>query len=78
MAVGRHFEKTENRNNSAAVSAIVTKFGVVVDMDSPQRVVTPFLTCIKIQDGGGRHLEKSKIPICQPLFEISSPKLVCQ
>ena len=45
------FWKTENRNNSAAVWAIVTKFGVV-DMDSLQRAVTPFLTCMKNQDGG--------------------------
>ena len=41
-----------HRNNSAAIWAIVTKFGVVLDMDSPQRAVTPFLTCIKIQDFG--------------------------
>ena len=40
------------RNNSAADWDIVTKFGKMVDMDSPQRAVTPFLTCIKIQDGG--------------------------
>ena len=42
MAAGRHFEKKENRNNSAAIWVIVTKFGVMVDMDSPQRAVTPF------------------------------------
>ena len=51
MAAGRDFEKKENRNNSAAIWAIVTKFGTVVDMGSPQRAVTPILTCIKIQDG---------------------------
>jgi len=40
---GRHFEKTENRNNSAAVWDIVTKFGNIVDMDSPERAVTSIL-----------------------------------
>jgi len=43
--------KKENCNNSATIWAIVTKFGMVVDMDSPQRAVTSFLTCNKIQDG---------------------------
>jgi len=42
----------KNNFNSAAVWAIVTKFGTMVDMDSPQRAVTSFLTCNKIQDGG--------------------------
>jgi len=40
MAAGHHFEKPENHTNSAAIWAIVTKFGVVVDMYSPQRAVT--------------------------------------
>ena len=40
------------RNNSAADWDIVTKFGKVVDMDSPQHAVTLFLTFVKIQDGG--------------------------
>ena len=31
----------------------------------------------KIQDGGGHHLEKRKMSITQPLFEIYSPNLVC-
>jgi len=41
-------------NNSAAGWDIVTKFDKMVDMDSPQPVVTPFLTFNEIQDGG-RH-----------------------
>jgi len=41
----------ENRN-SATVWDIVTNFGKVVDMDSPQRAVTPFWPVSKIQDGG--------------------------
>jgi len=32
----------------------------MVDMDSPQRVVTSFLTWNKIQDGVGRHFEKKE------------------
>ena len=40
------------RNNSAADWDIVSKFGKMEDMDSPERAVTPFLTFIKIQDGG--------------------------
>jgi len=46
------FWKKENCHNSAAVSDIFTKFGAMVDVDSPQRAVTSFLTSIKIQDGG--------------------------
>ena len=38
------FWKTENPNNSSAVWAIVIKFGMMVDMDSPQRAVTSFST----------------------------------
>ena len=30
----------------------------------------------QIQDGGGRHFEKRKMSITQPIFEISSPNLV--
>jgi len=57
----RHFEFSTKRNNSASGSDIVTKFGMMVDMDSPQPGVTLFLTCSnvmsflgynKIQDGG--------------------------
>jgi len=51
-----------NRNNSAAIWAIVTKFGLMVDMDSPRRAVTPFLTYIKIKMAAGCHLEKGKSP----------------
>jgi len=54
------FWKTENRNISAAVSAIVTKFGKMLHMESLQRALTSFLTCMKIQVGGGRHFEKKK------------------
>ena len=52
MADGRHIEKTENRNNSANIWDIVTKFGTLVEMGSPQRVVMSPLTCNKIRDGG--------------------------
>jgi len=43
----------ENRNNSAAIWDIVTKFRTLVDMDSPQRAVTSFLThkISKMADG---------------------------
>ena len=44
--------KTENRNNSTAIWDIVTKFGTVVGMDSPQRAVASLFTVNKIQDGG--------------------------
>ena len=37
----------ENRNNSAAVWTIVTKFGVMVDMDSLQRAVTTIFDLYK-------------------------------
>jgi len=71
MAAGHHFEKkTENRNNSAAIWGIVTKFGMLVDMDSPQRAVTSFLTGNNIQDGGRPPFWKKKIFINQPLFQI--------
>jgi len=33
------------------IGDIVTKFGMVVDMESLQRAVTLLLTCSKIQDG---------------------------
>jgi len=56
MAAGSHFEKKENRHNSAAISDIFTKFGVLVAMDSRQRPVMSFLGYNKIeeqiQDGG--------------------------
>jgi len=42
----RPFWKTENRNNSAAITDIATKFFTAVDMDSPQRAVMPYMTCI--------------------------------
>jgi len=42
----------ENRHNSTAISDILTKFGVLVAMVSPQRVVMSFLCYNKIQDGG--------------------------
>ena len=44
--------KTENRNNSTAIWDIVTEFGTVVGIHSPQRAVTSFFTLNKIQDGG--------------------------
>ena len=50
MAAGRHFEKKENRHNSAAISDIFTKFGVLVAMDSPQCSLMSFFGYNKIQD----------------------------
>jgi len=40
----------ENRHNSAAVSVIFTKFGLLVAMDSPQRPVMSFFGYNKIED----------------------------
>ena len=37
----------ENRNNSAAIWAIFTKFGVMVDMDSLQRAITTIFDLYK-------------------------------
>jgi len=47
----RHFVFFSKRSNSADDWDIVTKFGKM-DMDSAQRAVMPFLTFMKIQDGG--------------------------
>jgi len=46
------FWKKVNRHNSAAISVILTKFGVLMAMVSPQRAVMSFLGYNKIQDGG--------------------------
>ena len=42
------FWKKENLHNSAAISDIFTKFGVLVPMDSPQRHQMSFLGYKKI------------------------------
>ena len=65
------------RNNLDAGWDTVTKFGMMVDMDSPQRALTLFLIYIKIPDGGLPPFWKRKIAITQPPFQISSPDLVC-
>jgi len=57
MAAVRHFEKKENRRNSAAVSDIFAKFGVLVALHNLQRPVMSFFGFNKIQDqiqDGGR------------------------
>jgi len=57
MAAGRHFEKKENRHNSAAISDIFAKFGVLVALHNLQRPVMSFCGYNKIQDqiqDGGR------------------------
>jgi len=36
MVAGSHFQNEINRHNSAAISDIFAKFGVLVTMDSPQ------------------------------------------
>jgi len=73
---GPPFWKKENRNNSAAIWDIITKFGTVVDMDSPQRAVTSFWPVTKSKMAAGPHLKK-KLSKTQPLFQISLPNLVC-
>jgi len=42
----------ENRHNSADIAGILTKFGVLVAVVSPQRAVMLFWDYNKIQDGG--------------------------
>jgi len=58
---GRYLGKRKI-TNLATVWAIVTKFGMMVDMDSPQRAVTSLLTSDKIQDGGRPPYWKGKCP----------------
>ena len=49
-----------NHYISAAVRAISTKFGVVTQFDPLYRSERKKFQILKIQDGGCRHLEKSK------------------
>ena len=46
------FWKKENRHNSAAIAAILTKFGALVAVVSPQRAVMALWGYNEIQDGG--------------------------
>ena len=71
------FWKTENHNNSAAIWDIITKFGVVIDVTVRNLPWHHFWPVTKSNMATGRHFAKRKIAITQPLFEISSPNLVC-
>jgi len=57
MAAGSHLEKV-NRHNSAAISDIFTKFGVLVAIGSQQRHVCHFIAKSKM--AVGRYFEKEK------------------
>ena len=50
--LGPPFWKKENRHNSAAIVAILTKFGVLMAVVSPQRAVMLLWGYNEIQDGG--------------------------
>jgi len=58
---GRPFHKSKNRNISAAVRPISTKFDTVTQFDACDASDSLKFEISKIQDGGGRRLEKSKI-----------------
>jgi len=62
MADGRHFEKPVNLNRhiSATVRPILTKCGKVTNIGLLQRMHRYNYEFLKIQDGGGRHLENHK------------------
>ena len=45
-------KENNNRQNSAAISDIFTKFGALMAIGSPQRALMSFLGYTKIQDGG--------------------------
>ena len=53
-------EKSKNRYISAAVLAILTKFGLETQFDPLDCLDRQKFEISKIQDGGSRHLEKSK------------------
>ena len=61
MADGRHLEKVKYRHISAAVRAISTKFRLQTQFDPLERLNGKKFGISKIQDGGRRRLEKSKI-----------------
>ena len=63
------------RNNSAAGWDIITKFGTVVDMAVRNVRQHYFWPVPKSKMAAGRHLEKRKIAITRPPFEILSPNL---
>ena len=53
-------EKLKHCYISAAVRAILTKYGTIMQFDPFNRSDRYKFEILKIQDGGGRHLEKSK------------------
>jgi len=53
----RHFEKSLNRHISVKNCPILMKFGTLHQLLNPVTVKWPTIEIIKIQDGGGRHLE---------------------
>jgi len=59
--------KKENRHNSAAISDIFTKFGVLVAMDSPQRPVMSFCGYNEILD----QIQNGGLPV-PPSWKISN------
>jgi len=65
-------EKIEKRHISATASPIAEIFGTVTQFD-PLDHSHPemYFHILKIQDGGGRHLEKSKIAIPQQRIRVN-------
>ena len=57
---GRRLDKSKNRNISAAVRPISTKFDTLTQFDACDASDSLKFEISKIQDGGGRRLEKSK------------------
>ena len=55
-----HVEKGKNRHISPTVGRITTKFGMVTQFDPLDRSDRKIFKNLKVQDGGGRHFEKSK------------------
>jgi len=60
MADFRHFENSQNGRISAAVQAIITKFGTLMHIGPANRFRIQNFQLLKIQDGGRRHLKKLK------------------
>ena len=61
-------EKSKNCYISAAVRVIMKKFGKMMQFEPLERPDRKKFEISKIHDGGGRHLEKSKIAISGPRF----------
>jgi len=59
MANGRHLKKPLNRHIFATVRPIFMKFGIMTHIGPWQRIKRQNFGRLKIQDDGGRRLEKS-------------------